>query len=603
MGYGEEADRLAPLAGTGWWRQLLVWDTGSEGRWEKDAEVDFDASVTESERGLPRHEVTAARAVTSRHQGDFYWTAMDEKSGLFRVWNGQIWEGEANAGRIYAWLYEFWTQYREALSTLEEDIVSAVAEKKAALIDAGHTESAARKTAEEDIGKPMLAKLKEHREFYKKMGNATGRSNVVRELSVDPRIIHRESEFDTQVGIIVTSNCVLSLGALADRVRGGSPWVIEPQPHDKERLVTQRMDVTYQDGVRAEMWERYWEQVLPNPAVRWHVQKLLGSALLGDPVSRLLLNFIGPPASGKSVAINVLNEFFGDYGYFAPAVIFQEDKFAGAENPSPAFDDMRKRKLVVSSEANARKPYNTAVLKGLTGRDTQRSRGMHVSGGPWKPRMLIVIATNEFIRFDINDDAFAKRVHPIEFPMRFRKPGPGETWEDIPKEEQDDDTLQSKILASETERTGILNWLLEGLRGYATEGVAEPAEIGAHRTVMKTTLNSAHAWFQQFLSDGQIIQFPPGSKNLPKLYSLGVKEAYYAYEDWCRDEGVEKDDMFNQQQFKRSLRQDGLHRPDTGFRRRSAEVVGVDGTVATNTDVFDRLAWSDWQVRYGVTGH
>ena len=136
-----------------------------------------------------------------------------------------------------------------------------------------------------------------------------------------------------------------------------------------------------------------------------------------------------------------------------------------------------------------------------------------------------------------------------------------------------------------------------------TEGVAEPAEIGAHRTVMKTTLNSAHDWLQEMITDGRIVQYPVGNTDLPKLYSLGVKEAYYSYEDWCADEGVDKNDILIQKSFKRAMQQDGLHRPDTGFRRRSAEVTAVDGTVASNTDVFDRLAWSDWPVRYGVTGH
>ena len=86
-----------------WWRQLLVWDT-DDGRWETDAEIDFDRTVEDMDVGLPWHEVTAARSVIARHYGDFYWVALDDNAGLFRTWEGQVWEGEANAGRIFAWV-------------------------------------------------------------------------------------------------------------------------------------------------------------------------------------------------------------------------------------------------------------------------------------------------------------------------------------------------------------------------------------------------------------------------------------------------------------------------------------------------------------------
>ena len=568
-----------------WGMDMLVFDP-------KTGELDEYRTM----ETIPRHDATVGEEIIRHYPGDFFAVAATETTTVFRRWNGRVWEIDPGSSSIFGRVNEFWEQMRHALDQITTHIQLIAEKKKEEAIRIGGN---GEKTYKEIMDSSKKT-WQPWNAYWEKLGNAERRNAVIKMLKVNGKIVREDADFDTALGLMVCQNVVLDLSEVKKNAAAGRPFEVVALPHDPSRMVTQWMDVEYREGAVAHTWLGYLAGVLPNEAVRWHVQKVLGSALLGDPVSRLMLNFIGPPASGKSVLINVLEAVFGDYAYFAPAAIFQEDKYSGAESPSPAFNDMRKKKLVVSSEANAFKPYNTALVKGLTGRDKQRSRGMKVSGGTWVPRMLLIIATNDFIRFDINDEAFAKRVHPIEFPNRFRSPGPGETWEDIPVAERENTDLQREIIENETERSGILNWLLEGLRGFVEEGVAEPSEIAAHRVVMKTTLNSAHDWFQEWLTDKRIVQYPTGNTDLPKVYSLGVKEAHEAYEDWCRDEGVDDDDMLIQKSFKRALQQDGLHRPDTGFRRRGKEVVTADGWKVGNTDVFDRLAWSDWRQRYGV---
>ena len=486
LGAAIEANREAERqAANAWWRDLI--------RYGKDGLID----ETQTRLHFPRHDATCAKAIIDRHGSDFFSIPISTKGTMFRRWEVRVWGEDPASSTVYGYIEEFWLEMKKALDQIQDDNLK-LAEKKAEEIERTEGPDAAAKMIEKMVDE-WAKRWKPFHAYWERLGSNERRNAIATMMSRNGKVVREDSDFDTALGLMVCRNTVLDLSEVKKNAAAGRPFVVATMPHSPTRMVTQWMDVEYREGVTASMWLDYLAGVLPNEAVRWHVQKVLGSALLGDPVSRLMLNFIGPPASGKSVLINVLEAVLGDYGYFAPAVLFQEDRYSSSEGPSPGFDEMRKKKLVVSSEANAFKPYNTALVKGLTGRDKQRSRGMRVTGGTWIPRMLLVIATNDFIRFDINDEAFAKRVHPIEFPNRFRSPGPGETWDDIPVAERENPDLQRNILESETEKSGILNWLLEGLRGFVEEGVAEPEEIAAHRVVMKTTLNSAHDWFQEWL--------------------------------------------------------------------------------------------------------
>jgi putative DNA primase/helicase len=384
-------------------------------------------------------------------------------------------------------------------------------------------------------------------------------------------------------------------------------------PHSPSRLVTQEMPVDLVRGAEAVEFLAYLERVLPDEAVRRHVQKGLGQALYGEMKDRFLLNLVGPPASGKSVLLAVLEKVFGGYGTFVPASALQEDPGRSGSAASPTVELMRRKKLVLSSEPDDARRYNASFVKQLTGGDKIYSRGLYRGGGPWMPRMTVVVATNSFIKFNVSDEALSLRIHPVEFPRQFRFPdgtrpgsGPegGETWADIPEEERADLGLRERICSSERELSGVLWWLLEGFRMYLEEGLEVPRGVAEHRVLMRRTVSGPVDWLWEQLETGRVVRSEPlprigqggVTRTIPKRYCLGIREAFLDYERWCAAEGAEP---LGLHAFRAALAGEGLERPDRRPPRRGG-VWAPGASEADNGAVFDLLAWCDWQTRWGV---
>jgi phage/plasmid-associated DNA primase len=377
---------------------------------------------------------------------------------FFRVWGGQTWEQDHGEVRVWSWVDAMWAAYQRAL--LQAGIgVEEAAEKAAGLKRAGGGSDADVEKTKATHLKIWNDRMKKHVVYFDRLGSRDGQSSCVEMLAHAPGRCKRDGEFDADPEWLVLGNGVLDLGVVVERLRDGSWTGWGPDAlseHSPSRAVTLLAgDLTYvpEAGV-GDVFLRYLEGALPNPAVRWHLQKALGRALLGRPEDKMMLNLIGPPDSGKSVLLEILDDILGDYSAWVSADAFLQERGGGkgADAPNPALHSCRRAKLVLCSEPDSRKAWNSGLLKSLTGRDKQSTRTLHQQIQTWTPRFLLVVASNSFVKLDVADQALLQRIHLIEFPRSFRKPGPGETWESIPVDERADLSLTRRILDDEFER-------------------------------------------------------------------------------------------------------------------------------------------------------
>jgi hypothetical protein len=325
-GVGEEPDNDA-------WKRLLAW--------KPNGDLDLAKSIA----GFPEHESEAADLLVEWHWFEMFSVVDLGRSRLFRRWEGRIWAEDDQDVAVFGWLRHLWHQMAQALRKM----------RRAAEVEAEGARDRSKARGESDKSQEAAykqtlsawtAKLKEAEGLFKRMGTDAGRSAVANLASKVGDIVRRDDDFDAVAEFMVLRNGVLDFSALVDAKLSGAAGLPEFEllAHSSARMVTMLAGgVDWDSGAGVgPIFSKYVADVLPVEAVRWHLQKILGSSLLGDPKSKLMVNLIGEKDSGKSVLLDVLHGVGGDYVTWAESELFLAPKGGrgggaggGAENASP----------------------------------------------------------------------------------------------------------------------------------------------------------------------------------------------------------------------------------------------------------------------------
>ena len=261
---------------------------------------------------------------------------------------------------------------------------------------------------------------------------------------------------------------------------------------------------------------------------------------------------------------------------------------------SPMLHSARLAKMVVASETDPGDRWDSGLLKALTGRDTMHSRNMYGSLTKWTPRFLIVMASNHFVKLDAEDTAIIQRIAPIKFPKSYVKPDKdsdgNDVWPDgVPEDQRADIYLADRIRGSEEEMSGVLNWLLDGLRLYLRDGLGETDWIRSERSAMEQDSSMAVQWLEARKEDGVIgvLTREEAALHGAALGSVVAKKdrlthgaAYADFIEWCEAEGIPEKSRFGKVRFGKEIE---IRGSSTGKKENLGEkVMG-----------FDLLYWKD----------
>lgn len=306
-------------------------------------------------------------------------------------------------------------------------------------------------------------------------------------------------DFDTPSTLVTLTNGVLD------------PETRQLHDFDPRRMMTRQMPVAYDPEATAPRFEQFMAQVLPSAAMRDYVQRALGYTLLGENDQRVMFQVYGPSGTGKSQFLNIFEGLFGGFGTTAPETALRETR----NESSFELHSLRGKRFVTTSETSESAVMNEALIKRLTGRDNVTTRGLYESPVTWTPECVIWLATNFAPKMNSDDAAIWARVKAILFDQQFsREQGNAEP------------DLGKKILAEEA--SGILNWLLEGVRKYRAQGLGEPTEV-------------TEAVAAQRLESDNVAQFVSGCLEEERLVkdeqsSVQTSLLYRVYVSWCRNE-------------------------------------------------------------------
>ena len=338
--------------------------------------------------------------------------------------------------------------------------------------------------------------------WIRSMGRASS-PNLARWARSDPRIAVVREQFDQRRHLITLHNGVFDLDT-ATFTNG----------HDPKLLLTKKIGIKYDKDATAPRWDTFLTQVLPDASVRGYIQRAAGLTLMGDADERALFLLHGKSGTGKSQFIRVMELLFGDFAETASATTFNaSSKTATLTND---LNDLRGKRFVSLSELDQDERLNESLVKRLTGGDTAKSRGLYQENKQWRVEFMMWMATNYLPRLNSDDNAIWKRVKPIEFPTEVSTLGPEENG------------IAEKIFAEEA--SGILNWLLEGVRMYQEHGLDDLPQITEAVASYRRDVDTV-AQFIDAATDEHLVVTETEAK-------IPSRNLHVMYTDWCHRNGT-----------------------------------------------------------------
>jgi putative DNA primase/helicase len=233
----------------------------------------------------------------------------------------------------------------------------------------------------------------------------------------------------------------------------------EPREHCRADLISKVAPVEYEPIAKCPTWLEFLNTVTGGSAeLTDYLQRCVGYSLTGQTREHALFLLYGTGANGKSTFLEVLRYVFGDY---SQAADFGSFLFS---NGLPIRNDLAKlhgARFVTANESDSGKRLDETVVKQMTGGDKVTARFLYGEHLEFTPQFKLWLGTNHKPTIRGQDEGVWRRIRLIPFTVS------------IPSQQQDH-MLRDKLML---EAPGILNWALQGLAQWLTNGLQEPAAV------------------------------------------------------------------------------------------------------------------------------
>jgi len=227
----------------------------------------------------------------------------------------------------------------------------------------------------------------------------------------------------------------------------------------KKKYITKCAAVEYQKGARCEVWLSFLDRIMGGRKdLISFLQMAVGLSLTGDMNVQSMFILHGNGANGKSTFLNAIMDVMGEYATTAQTETFLK-KNANAMNNDVA--RLRGARFVTTMEAEQGRSLSEPVIKQVTGQDPLIARFLYGEFFVFLPTFKLFMATNHKPIIKGNDLGIWRRIKLIPFTVT------------IPEKERDP-VLAQKL---KCEKSGILNWAIEGCLRWQREGFVEPDDV------------------------------------------------------------------------------------------------------------------------------
>lgn len=230
--------------------------------------------------------------------------------------------------------------------------------------------------------------------------------------------------------------------------------------HRPEDFITKAMAVDYDPAATALKWEAVTLAVYgKDTELARFDQKWLGHAVSGDMSEHIFGIAHGDGQNGKSTRLNTVRMLMGSYAATLPFSSFDSRRMDDGKNHDLA--GLRGVRFVFATESGQDRALDEARIKAISGGDSLRCRFLHQEFFEFAPEFKVILATNHRPTIRGQDHGIWRRIHLFPYEQRF-------------EEGAENKNLKNELRA---EYSGIVNWLIEGVRLWRKEGLKPPAAV------------------------------------------------------------------------------------------------------------------------------
>lgn len=228
--------------------------------------------------------------------------------------------------------------------------------------------------------------------------------------------------------------------------------------HRREDYHSKLANVEYDPHSTCPVFDSFIQQVMcGNEALMTCLQIIFGYLLIGINPERAFIFLKGDGRNGKSTLVNLIHRILGMYANAVPLKTLIQ-----TQNPGVGDDLMSiwGYRMITCAELEGKDKLAVGVIKSMTG-DRKSARHLY---GLYQNIAIdgkLIISTNEMPIISDPTEGVWDRLKII--PFNYRVP-----------EDKIDRTLDETLWS---ERSGILNWMLEGLKRYQQSGLIEAPEM------------------------------------------------------------------------------------------------------------------------------
>lgn len=281
--------------------------------------------------------------------------------------------------------------------------------------------------------------------------------------------------------------------------------------HRASDMLSKVANVIYDPAARSADFEKFIAEIMQCDTEKAkYLQKVCGLSLTADTSNEQCWLLYGATTrNGKSTLVETISHVIGDYSTAALPETLAQRKNKDTRNASGDIARLDGARLLIMSEPPRRMLFDVALLKTLLGRDKITARMLYEREFTFTPKFKLLINTNSLPLVNDNTLFQSGRVVVIPFERHFE-----------PAEQ--DRTLKTRLQSSEN-TSGILNWLLDGLRLYRAEGLKQPPSIVKATDAYAKNSDKVGLFFAECLH--------------PCKQNVAASAVYNLYANWCDDNG------------------------------------------------------------------
>lgn len=376
--------------------------------------------------------------------------------------------------------------------------------------------------------------------YYIKLGSKAKRDIIIKDAA--DCLYISNTDFDSNVNFLNFRNGTLELDTFKFR------------EHRPEDLITKTCNAEYDPAAKSAQWEKFISDVLPKDREKQEfLQKALGYSLTGNPhLERFFILYGATTRNGKTTLLSTIEHALGDYAIATPPETIAIRK-RDSSKPSEDLARLYGKRFLNLCEPPQSMPLDVALVKAMTGGATITARFLNENSFDYKPIFSVFMDTNYLPRV-ADDTLFASnRVNVITFDRHFTA-------------SEQDVTLKQKLRTPEN-ISGIINWMLAGLKLYRSEGLNLPISVAVASREYATASDKIQNFIDECLEEETDAV-------------ISAKAVYETYREWCTTSGMYAD---GKQKFLEQLRKKNLLSDKGTVNSKTVKNV-IKGYILANTD-------------------